>query len=101
MEEFKKVIDHAPTAKQETTAGGNAFRPGCRGLLLMQLWRVSELQDRYTPEKEPETELIAALSLDQALHYRRRRHGVFNIDEAESFGIIALLVGSRSINRRR
>jgi hypothetical protein len=45
--------------------------------------------------------LIAALSLDQALQYMRRRHGDFNIDKAESLGMIALLRARRLINRLR
>jgi hypothetical protein len=64
--------------------------PGSRSVCEAQLWRFSESQDRYNPEKEPQAELIAALSLDQAL----RRQGDFNIDKAESLGTIALLARS-------
>jgi integrase len=44
-------------------------RPGSRGFCEAQIWRFSEPQDCYNPEKEPDAELIAALSLDRALQY--------------------------------
>ena len=77
-----------------SAARENAFRPGSRGVCEAQLWKFSEPQDQFDPEKEPETELIAALSLDQALKYMRRRHSDFNVSKAESLGMIALLAGS-------
>jgi len=77
-----------------SAAPKSAFRPGSRGVCEAQLWKFTEPQDRFNPEKEPETELIAALSLDQALNYMRRRHSDFNISKAESLGMIALLAGS-------
>ena len=77
-----------------SAAPKNAFRLGSRGVCEAQLWKFTEPPDRFNPEKEPETELIAALSLDEALKYMRRRHRDFNISKAESLGVIALLAGS-------
>jgi hypothetical protein len=70
------------------------FQPGSAGVCEAQLWKFSEPQDRYNREKEPDRVLVAAGSLDQALQYVRRRHGDFNINKAESLGMIALLSGS-------
>ena len=67
---------------------------GPRGVCEAQLWKFSEPQDPYDTDKEPETEMVAALPLDQALKYMRYRHRDFNITEAESLGIIALVGGS-------
>ena len=75
-------------------ADSNVFRPGSRCVREAQLWRLSEPQDPYDADKVRETELVAALSLDQALKYMRYRHRDFNIAKAESLGIIAPLGGS-------
>ena len=64
------------------------------GVCEAQLSRFSEPQDPYDADKVPETELVAALSIDQALKYMPYRHRDFNITKAESLGVIALLGGS-------
>jgi len=49
----------------------------------------------YNREEEPESELVAAESIHEALKYVRRRHGDdFRISKAECLGMIALLSGS-------
>ena len=80
--------------KKRDTGAATRFQPGSTGVCEAQLWKFSEPQDRYNREKEPDRVLVAAGSLDQALQYMRRRHGDFNINEAESLGMIALLSGS-------
>jgi hypothetical protein len=77
-----------------STTPKSVFRPGSRGVCEAQLWKFTEPHDQFNPEKEPETELIAALTLDQALKYMRQRHSDFNINKTESLGMIALLAGS-------
>jgi hypothetical protein len=80
--------------KKRDSGADTRFRPGSTGVCEAQLWKFSEPQDRYNREKEPDRVLVAAASLDQALQYIRRRHGDFNINKAESLGMIALLSGS-------
>jgi hypothetical protein len=80
--------------KKRDTGAVTRFQPGSTGVCEAQLWKFSEPQDRYNREKEPDRVLVAAGSLDQALQYMRRRHGDFNINKAESLGMIALLSGS-------
>jgi hypothetical protein len=80
--------------KRTNRAQNNAFRSGSRGVCEAQLWKFCAPQDPYDTDTEPETEMVAALSLDQALKYMRYRHRDFNITKAESLGMIALLGGS-------
>jgi hypothetical protein len=63
--------------KRTKKAESKAFRPGFRGVCEAQLWRFSESKTRTTPTKEPEMELVAALSFDQALKDMRYRHRDF------------------------
>jgi len=78
--------------RRKKNTGNNAgFRPGSEGVCEAQLWEFSAPKH---DDEEPELQLVAAESLDQALKYMRRRHDDFIISKAESLGMIALLSGS-------
>jgi len=55
--------------RSQTAKPRSRFRPGSDGLCEERLWKRSGPQDQYHPEKEPETELIAANSLSEAAKY--------------------------------
>ncbi|MGD0135969.1 MAG: hypothetical protein ABSE57_28315 [Bryobacteraceae bacterium] len=52
------------------------FQPGCGGVCGATM-EVSDPEDRYRRENEPDRVSVAAESLDQALQYMRRTHGDF------------------------
>jgi hypothetical protein len=80
---------------RKNTEASAAFRPGSGGVCEAQLWKFSAPENPYNREEEPESELVAAESIHEALKYVRRRHGDdFRISKAECLGMIALLSGS-------
>lgn len=71
-----------------------AFQPGSGGVCEAQLWKFSPPETRYNREQEPETHMVAAASIHEALKYIRWREPDFNVSKAECIGMIAMLSGS-------
>lgn len=72
----------------------SGFRSGRSGVCEAQLWEFTGPSKFLREDEAIPIERVAASSLDQALRYMRRRHGDFNIKNAECVGMIALLAGS-------
>jgi hypothetical protein len=70
------------------------FQLGSEGVCEAQLWKFSAPQNPYNPEEEPESHMVAAQSIYEALKYIRRTERDFRISKAECIGMIAMLSGS-------
>jgi hypothetical protein len=79
--------------KKKKTEHRAAFRPGSGGVCEAELWKFSAPQDPYI-EEEPESHMVAAESIYEALNYIRRRERDFRVNKAECIGMIAMLSGS-------
>ena len=72
----------------------SAFRPGSRGVCEAQLWKFTAPESHHNVNEPPESHLVAAESLDEALKYIQLREPDFIISKAECMGLIAMLSGS-------
>jgi hypothetical protein len=73
---------------------GPAFRPGSGGVCEAQLWKFTAPESHYNVNEPPESHLVAAQSIDEALKYIQWREPDFSISKAECIGLIAMLSGS-------
>ena len=71
-----------------------AFRPSSRGVCEAQLWKFTPPESRYNVNEPPESHLVAAETIDEALKYIQWREPDFSISKAECMGLIAMLWGS-------
>jgi len=74
--------------------GNGSFRPGSRGVCEAQLWRFSGPRNPLDRDEEPESHMVAAESIHEALKYICWREREFRIHKAECVGLIAMLSGS-------
>jgi hypothetical protein len=81
-------------SKRKGSDTSGRFRPGSRGVCEAQLWKFSAPQNPYNDAEEPETHLVAAQSIHEALRYIQWRERDFSISKAECIGMIAMLSGS-------
>jgi hypothetical protein len=65
-----------------------------RGVCEAQLWKFTAPESHYNVNEPPESHLVAAQSIDEALKYIQRREPDFSISKAECIGLIAMLSGS-------
>jgi hypothetical protein len=81
-------------ARKKRSSTYTRFRPGRSGECEAQLWVFSGPPLILVEDHVPETQWVAAESLDAALVYLRKRHDDFTIAEARFLGMIPLLSGS-------
>jgi hypothetical protein len=81
-------------ARKKRLSTNTRFRPGKSGECEAQLWAFTGPPGVSREDHEPETQWVAAESLDAALVYLRKRHDDFMIKEARFQGMIPLLSGS-------
>ena len=81
-------------ARMKRSSTNTAFRPGTSGKCEAQLWLFMSPQNILKDDGVPEVYWVAAVSLDAALLYLRKRHADFTITEARFMGMIPLLSGS-------
>jgi hypothetical protein len=75
----------------KTRKDGAAFRPGHRGVCEALLFQFVE---STRGETEPMAKSVAAITIDEAFRYVRRRYPEFRIAEIRAGGLIEMVSGS-------